>query len=170
MGERAFWQQSYDEESWANHADNVKGLLTDLTGRFPTVRWDTEPGATTGKRLHLTERREGPDITGWSLGHHFVSIEVSGTNAIVSIPPDPILVRPGKLVESAVPLLFWMVYRDVIYVLHAEDVAKYCREVVQKEISGKYETYLKVPYWEGHPPEHLFRVISSLLDHIGPEQ
>jgi len=170
MRERDFWQKSYDEESWANHADNVKGLLTELTGRFPTVRWATEPGATTGKRLHLTERREGPDITGWSLGHHFVSIEVSGTNANVSIPPDPILVRPGKLV-SAVPLLFWMVYRDVTYVLHAEDVAKYWREVVQKEISGKYETYLKVPYWEGLPPEHLFRVISSLLDHqLGPEQ
>ena len=166
MGERGFWQQSYDEESWENHADNVKGLLTQLVGRFPAVHWDTEPGAITGERLHLTERREGPDITGWSLGHHFVSIEVSGTPAKVTIPPDPILVRPGKL-RSVVPLLFWMVYRDVIYVLHAEDVEKYHREVIQMKKSGKFETYLAVPYWEGHAPEYLFQVISSLLPVIG---
>lgn len=164
MPERDFWQQSYDEVNWEKHADNVQALLTQLRKRFPKVTWLTEQGAATGERLLLSEKREGPDIKGWWMGNHFVSIEVSGSDAPnISIPPDPIFVRPGKLIESPVPLLFWMVYRKSTWALHAEDVAKYRRQVVAKKIEGKYETYLEIPYWEGLPSEHLFRVISSLI-------
>ena len=169
MPERDFWQQSYDEKDWEKHADNVKALLTELRKRFSTVTWATEQGAETGERLLLTEKREGPDIKGWYQGDHLVSIEVSGSDAPnISIPPDPFLVRPGKLVESPVPLLFWMVYRKSTWVLYAEDVAKYRRQVVPKIRKGKSETYLVIPYWEGLSPEHLFRVISSLLGRLEP--
>ena len=171
MPDRRFWQESYNEKDWQKHADNVKALLTQLRERCPKAIWTAEQGAETGKRLVLTEKREGPDIKGWSMGNHFVSIEVSGSDAPnVKIPPDPIFIRPGKLLESPVPLLFWMVYRDSTWVLYAEDVAKYRRQAVSKEIAGKYETYLEVPYWEGLPPGYLFNVISSLLDRLGPEQ
>lgn len=168
MPEREFWQGSYGEKDWQKHADNVNALLTELKKCFVQVTWVTEKGATTGQKLALTEKREGPDIKGLYGDKHFVSIEVSGTNANVSIPPDSIFVRPGKLLESPVPLLFWMVFRTCVWVLHAEDVAKYRRQAVPKEISGKYETYLAIPAWEALPPGHLFSVITSLLTQMGP--
>lgn len=165
-----FWKESYGEADWRKHGDNVRALLGRLRGRFPQVTWTMGLGAESDLRLDIPPQRKGePDISGWWMRRHFISIEVSGTDSPkVSVPPDPILVRPGKLLEDGIPCFFYMVYRTSTLVVPDAAVTKHRRNITTRRRKGKHETFISVPCSEGLESSALFVFISKQLHQFEP--
>lgn len=168
-----FWKKSYGEQWWMKHAQNTKALLGELELRFPQMTWTTGLGAESGARLDIPPQRKGePDIKGWWMRTHLVSIEVSGTDSPkISVPPDPIKIRPGKLVAAEaeqVETLFYMVYRTGTFVVTLDVLKKYRRRVSPLHVRGKYETYIEVPYHDALPRTALWGLISKALHPLEP--
>ena len=171
-----YWKTSYGERHWEKHAINVRALLTNLEERFPQATWECAGlGASTGKRLDIPPGRKGePDIRGWWMRKHFVSIEVSGTESPnANVPPDPIYIRPGKVAEAErqhVPYFFYMVYPCAVCVVDLALAQAHRLVTVSRDIRGRTETYIAVPYGKAEGVPYLFRCIADLLRHLDPRQ
>lgn len=168
-----FWKESYGQDSWKKHAQNVSELLAELKQKFPQVTWQAGLGALTSERLDLPPEYKGePDLKGYWMRKHFVSIEVSGTDsAKVSIPPDDIYIGAWKVFHhSAVPVFFYMVYRNGTYTLSLSVVRLYRRNLETVPIRGKKETYVAIPYHAAKPGAELFNLIATEIYHLDPRQ
>ena len=104
----------------------------------------------------------------------FVSIEVSGTDSPnVSVPPEPIFIRPGKLTEAEsheVPYFFYLVYPNAVYVVDLPLAQAHRRNTVPQKIRGRVETYIAIPYSRAYPGSKLFDFIAGLLRQMEPRQ
>ncbi len=171
-----YWKPSYGEAYWVKHKTNVEALLKELEERFPQVTWEAAGlGAVSGARLDIPAHRKGEeDIKGWWMRMHFVSIEVTGSDSPnISVPPDPIYIRPGKLAEAqgkTVPFFFYLVYPRATYVVDMAMVQAHRHQVTPRQIRGKTETYIALPCEKAYPGEHLFVFISDLLCRLEPRQ
>lgn len=171
-----YWKSSYGERHWGKHAGNVHTLVAELGERFPQATWEVGGlGAATGSRLDIPPHRKGePDIRGWWMRKHFVSIEVSGTDSPrVSVPPDPIFIRPGKVIEAesqGVPYFFYLVYANATYVVDLRLAQAYRRETIPMNIRGRVETYITIPYQNAYAGSEIFTFMAELLRHLEPRQ
>lgn len=168
-----FWKESYGSKSWQKHARNVRALLEELKLRFPQVTWTGGLGALDSERLDLPPEHKGePDLKGWWMRKHFVSIEVSGTDsAKVSVPPDDIYIGAWKVFRtSEVPMFFYMVFRSGTYTLPLSVVRLYRHNVQTVTIRGKTETYVPIPYQAAKPGPELFSLIATELYRLDPRR
>ena len=170
-----YWKTSYGEAHWEKHATNVQGLVGELRVKFPQATWEVGGlGAATGARLDIPPQRKGePDIRGWWMRKHFVSIEVSGTDSPnVSVPPGPIFIRPGKVTEAeaqGVPYFFYLVYPNATYVVDLSLAQAHRRNSVPRKIRGRVETYIAIPHEKAYFPSFLFASIAALLGQLEPQ-
>jgi len=168
-----YWKESYGDKSWQKHARNVRALLEELKLRFPQVTWTGGLGALDGERLDLPPEHKGePDLKGWWMRKHFVSIEVSGTDsAKVSVPPSDIYIGVWKVSHhSDVPIFFYMVYRSSTHTLPLSAVRLYRHNLATVPIRGKDETYIAVPYKAAMPGSELFALVAAELHRFDPRQ
>lgn len=169
-----FWKESYGIKAWKKHARNVAALLEELKLRFPQVTWTPGLGALTDERLDLPPEHKGePDLEGWWMRQHFVSIEVSGTDSHkVSVPPDDIHIGAWKLrkVAPGLAFFFYMVYRDATYTLPLSLVELYKDNIKIMTIRGKEETYIAIPYKAAKPGSELYTLLAAELHRFDPRQ
>lgn len=168
-----YWKESYGEADWRRHSQNVSTLLKELRLRFPQVTWTTGLGAQTAERLDIPPDRKGePDIKGWWMRKHFVSIEVSGTDSPnVEVPPDDIHIRPDKIAEaqsSQVPSFFYMVYRNSAVTVSLATAVKFKATQIRKQIKGKTEVYSSIPASQAMTGTSFGEAIRDLLHKMDP--
>lgn len=168
-----YWKESYGEEDWRRHSQNVNTLLKDLRLRFPQVTWTTGLGAQTAERLDIPPDRKGePDIKGWWMRKHFVSIEVSGTGSPkVEVPPDDIYIRPDKIAEAQstrVPFFFYMVYQKSTIAVPLATAVKFKASQIRRQIRGKTEVYSSIPASHAMTNTGFGEAIRSLLHKMEP--
>lgn len=166
----------YGEPDWKKHKENVQALMNELMERFPHVTWEVAGlGAATEARLDIPPHRKGEeDIKGWWMRKHFVSIEVTGSDSPnISVPPDPLFIRPGKIPPAegkTVPYFFYLVYPKTTFVVELSVVRAYRRNVVSRQTRGLIETFVSIPWEKAYPGQHLFAIISGLLHQLEPRQ
>lgn len=171
-----YWKDSYGEPDWEKHRQNVAALLKRLEQKFPQVTWEVAGlGAATGARVDIPPHRKGEeDIRGWWMRKHFVSIEVTGSDSPnISVPPDPIYIRPGKLAvaeQTPAPYFFYAVYPIATYVVPLSVAQVYRHDVVPKQRRGKTETFIAIPCEKAYPGQRLFVSIEALLRELEPRQ
>ena len=172
-----FWKTSYGSSWWMKHARNVGQLLAALELRFPWVTWTPGLGALSPNRLDLTpgEKNEA-DLTGWMARVPVCMVEVSGTDSTnVKVPPEPILIRPGKIQHAAQMAgeveghyYFWMVYEasEKTYLIPIATAMRFYRTRMPQVIRGRTETYCQLPWDSALPSSALFELVDSRIHEI----
>ncbi len=169
-----FWKESYGTVYWRKHAQNVSALRDQLKQRFPQITWQAGLGALSSERLDLPPEHKGePDLQGWWMRRHFISIEVSGTDSDnVAVPPDPIYIGPWKLhkVAPGAAFFFYMIYRNATYTLPLAVVVEFQDRLRSVPIRGKREKYIPIPYTAARPGSDLFSLVAEELHRLDPRQ
>ena len=167
-----YYKRPYASQ-WASHANRVKSLQAVLVEQFPMLRDSIRVGLGADSaeliRVPPNEKNE-PDL---SLYHDYqvlCHIEVSGsTSTNVRIPPQPIYIRPGKIVaalakeEAGEPYFFWMQYHDRTWVLRGGELAPYVNRAVSKDWYGVRERYCEIPATLGRSQNALFTWLRQQL-------
>ena len=140
---------------WRRHAENVIALRNALTTRFPVLERSIAAGlgAESSELIQVPPHQKGePDLDVYHNYQLLCHIEVSGSaSRNVSIPPQPIYIRPDKLdlaqskEEAGEPYFFWMVYWNVTWLVRSLDALPYRQNVVSRNWYGVSEHYCEIP-------------------------
>ncbi len=158
---------------WRRHAGNVKTLHDEIVGRFPFLEPSIRVGlgAESEELIKISPHQRGePDLEIFHDYKLLCHIEVSGSASHnVSIPPQPIYIRPDKLdlaqqkEEAGEAYFFWMVYWNVIWLVRATDALPYREATVTKKWYGLNETYCEIPHSAAKPSQDLFEWLTANL-------
>ena len=132
-------------------------------------------GADSAELIKVPPHQRGePDLEVFHDYKLLCHIEVSGSGSRnVRIPPEPIYIRPDKLdlaekkEAAGEPYFFWMVYRDVTWLVRATDALPYRHQQVSKNWYGVTETYCEIPHTAAQPSATLFEWFESRLKPAG---
>lgn len=164
-----YYKGSY-QHLWKRHGQKVNALVDEIKERFPQVSLKKGLGADSSQWIDIPpDTKNEPDIEVWWKFKHLISIEVTGSDAVM-VPPNNIWIRPGKLtiaekaLHEGVNYLFLVVYPNNSLTLTVPIIAAYKWNIVSMLIRGRAESYIEIPHERALPRSDLLkRIRDSLL-------